>query len=265
MGGIGLREKKNQMSISWIVTNGLVALLLPPGNGLALLLLALLLRHRWPRAALSLAMAGGLLLAVLSMPVVGDALVHRLEVAPLEPGQWQAQAKGAGAIVVLGGGRYRNAPEYGGDTVGGETLVRLRYAAQVQRRTGLPILVTGGNPEGGDASEAQAMAQVLKEEFKVPVRWVEGSAENTRENARATALLLKEANVSKVLLVSHAWHLPRAAQAFIQAGLEVVPAPTCFAREPATPLDYLPRPDGLRKSYLALHEWIGRFWYWLRG
>ncbi|HJW02703.1 MAG TPA: YdcF family protein [Azospira sp.] len=253
------------MSVSWIVTNAVAALMLPPGNGLALLLLALLLRHRRPRAALTLAMTGALLLTVLSMPVVGDALVRRLEVAPVEPGQLRAQAKGAGAIVVLGGGRYRNAPEYGGDTVGGETLVRLRYAALAQRQTGLPILVTGGNPEGGGSGEGEAMAQVLREEFKVPVRWVEASSGNTRENALETARLLKEANVSRVLLVSHAWHLPRASQAFLQAGLEVVPAPTVFAREPATPLDYLPRPEGLRKSYQALHEWLGRFWYWLRG
>ncbi len=48
--------------------------------------------------------------------------------------------------MVLGGGRYRDAPEYGNDTVGEYTLVRLRYAAKLHRETGFPLLVTGGRP-----------------------------------------------------------------------------------------------------------------------
>ena len=52
--------------------------------------------------------------------------------------------KSAQAIVVLGGGLYFDTPEYGGDTVGGSTLERLRYAATIARKTNLPVLVTGG-------------------------------------------------------------------------------------------------------------------------
>lgn len=253
------------MSTSWLATNLVATFLLPPGNGLGLLLLAFLFRQRRPQLAMSLGLTGGLLLLVLSLPVVGRALVQRLEAPPVVPEQVQEKAKGAGAIVVLGGGRYREAPEYGGDTVGNESLVRLRYAGQLQRQTGLPLLVTGGTPDGGEVSEAEAMARVLRDEFKVPVRWVEGESDNTRENALKTAALLKEAGVSRVLLVSHAWHLPRAALAFSRAGLEVVPMPTLFQRGVPTALDYLPQADGLRASRTALHEWLGRFWYWLRG
>jgi uncharacterized SAM-binding protein YcdF (DUF218 family) len=94
---------------------------------------------------------------------------------------------------------------------------------------------------------------------------VVGESDKNRENARKSAALLMEAGIGKVLLVSHAWHLPRAVVAFNQAGLEVVPMPTLFRREPLTPLDYLPQAEGLRQSRIALHEWLGRFWYWLRG
>lgn len=247
-------------SIAWLLSNSAAALLLPPGNGLGLLLLAFLGRHRFPRLALSLGLAGGLLLAVLSLPAVGNALIRHLEAPPLAAGPVQA-----GAIVVLGGGRYREAPEYGSDTVAAETLMRLRYAALLQRRTGLPLLVAGGAPDGGVVSEAEAMARTLKEDFRVPVRWIEGESADTRENAVNAARLLGEAGIGRVLLVSHAWHLPRAAESFRRAGLQVVPAPTAFQREAATPLDYLPQAEGLRRSRIALREWLGRFTYWLRG
>ncbi|HET7774802.1 MAG TPA: YdcF family protein, partial [Azospira sp.] len=92
-----------------------------------------------------------------------------------------------------------------------------------------------------------------------------GESDNTRDSALKTAALLKEAGITRVLLVSHAWHLPRAAQAFGRAGLEVVMMPTAFHLDLRSPLDYLPQAEGLRRSRIALHEWLGRFWYWLRG
>jgi len=54
------------------------------------------------------------------------------------------QASSAQAIVVLGGGTRRNAPEYGGDTLGALTLERLRYGTVVARVTHLPMLLSGG-------------------------------------------------------------------------------------------------------------------------
>ena len=50
----------------------------------------------------------------------------------------------AKAVVILGGGVRRNAPEYGGDTLATLTLERVRYGARVARLTGLPVLVSGG-------------------------------------------------------------------------------------------------------------------------
>ena len=90
-------------------------------------------------------------------------------------------------IVVLGGGKYYNAPEYtSADTVSEPTLVRLRYAAWLHRQTGKPILVSGGSPEGSSVSEGQAMKAVLENEFKVPVAWTEDKSFNTFENAHAS-------------------------------------------------------------------------------
>ncbi len=246
------------MSISWLFTNLFAAFLLPPLNGLLLAGLGWVLWYRSPRLARGLLGAGLGLLLLLALPVVGDAMLRSLEGEPLDP----AQAQQAQAIVVLGGGRYRAAPEYGGDTVGDVSLTRVRYAAKLQRETGLPLLVSGGKPDGTGLSEAETMRRVLRDEFGVAVRWVEGESDNTRENALNSAAMLKREGVTRVLLVTHAWHMPRAWRAFEAAGIGVSPAPTLFHRAPLTPLSFLPQGYGAARQ--VMHEWIGMFWYFLR-
>jgi uncharacterized SAM-binding protein YcdF (DUF218 family) len=68
--------------------------------------------------------------------------------------------------------------------------------------------------------------------------------------------------VKRVLLVTHAWHLPRASRECVRAGLEVVPAPTGMRHAP--PLEvgaFVPSARALRESALAVHEWLGALWY----
>jgi uncharacterized SAM-binding protein YcdF (DUF218 family) len=249
------------MSLEWLFTNLAAALLLPPLNGLVLIALGWLAMHRRPRLARPLVGIGLILLWVQALPLAGNALLRTLEGKPLD----MVKAKQAQAIVVLGGGRYRAAPEYGGDTASEATLARLRYAAKLRRETGLPILVTGGTPDGTGSSEAEAMRRVLVDELGVPVRWVEGASINTRENARHSAVLLAGDGVTRILLVTHAWHMPRAVRAFEATGLAVLPAPTLFQRRSLTPLDFLPQAEGMKDSRHAIHEWIGMLWYRLRS
>ena len=104
--------------------------------------------------------------------------------------------------------------------------------------------------------------RVLEEELGVSVNWVEGKAGNTRENASFSSAILREKGIQRVLLVTHAWHMPRAKGAFEVAGLEVIPAPTAF-KEPA-PRElgsYIPSAHNLRESYWGVHEWVGGIWY----
>ncbi len=186
-------------------------------------------------------------------------MLQTLEGAPVSAADLQK----AQAIVVLGGGRYRDPPEYELDTVSEPSLVRLRYAARLQRKTGLPILVSGGLPDGGSVSEADAMKRALEEDLGARVQWVEGQSNNTNQSARDAARLLGAAGIQRILLVTHAWHMPRSVISFSREGLDVIAAPTAFNREPHDPLDYLP--TSYKKSRNALHEWIGFVWYRLRG
>jgi uncharacterized SAM-binding protein YcdF (DUF218 family) len=254
-----MRLPKPRVSASWLFNNLVAAFLLPPLNGLLLIGAGWLLWRRRPRVARGLIGGGALLLFVLSLPVVGKAMLRTLEGEPVST----KVLRQAQAIVVLGAGRYREAPEYGGDTVSVATLTRVRYAAYLHRLTGLPLLVSSGKPDGGDISEAEAMRRVLVREFGVAVRWVEGASNNTRENAIATAAMLKRDGIGRIVLVTHTEHMPRAQRAFSAAGLTVFSAPTVFERSPMTPLDFVPQGYGKVRS--AMHEWIGLAWYALRS
>ena len=166
------------------------------------------------------------------------------------------------AIVILGGGSYFAAPEYGGDTVSHYTLERLRYGARLGRESSLPVLVTGGAPFGGRA-EAESMREALERDFGIKVRWVETASRDTAENARLSAPLLKAAGVTRIALVSHGWHLPRAIELFEKQGIEVTPAPTAFSTGSPSLLEDL-LPGGLVTSRLALREYLGRLYNFLK-
>ena len=235
----------------------LTALILPPTGPVLLALFGLWLSRRnsrrWQRVGVGLAGLSLLGLVALSMPVVGKALMPASALqAPIS-----AEAlRRAQAIVILAAGTYYGAPEYGGDTVGSASLVRARYGAKLARDSGLPVLVTSGAPLGGKP-EADALREVLENEFRVTVRWVENRSRDTTENASLSASILKADGVSRIALVTHASHMPRAAELFRGQGLEVLPAPTAFPiSSPSGIEDFLPR--NLRPAQESLHERLGQ-------
>ena len=246
------------MSVAWVIKSWLAALLLPPGNGLLLLGLAALYRRR--RWAFGLALLGGLLLLLQSLPLVGSALMGSLED---RAGAWQPETSGAQAIVILGSGLVRPVSEFGGETATDRTLIRLRRGAQLARDTQLPVLVSGGRPLRAENSEAAVMADILQREFAVPVRWREEDSLDTAGNARYSAAILRQAGIKRVVLVTQAFHMPRARLLFEAAGVQVVPAPAQFVSKTGGGFaanDLLPGAAALHHSYYALHEWLGIAW-----
>lgn len=250
--------------MSWLLTQIISALLLPPLNLLLLCTLGFLLWHKRPVIARVLVSLSLLLLWVLSTPFFAEALLHGLEGDPYVTDTKQPLAD---AIVVLGGNTYFHAPEYGGiDTVNAATLERIRFAAKLQRETGKPLLTSGGTPLGNAVPEAEQMKQVLEQEFKVPVQWVEGRSDNTDQNARYSREILKQAGIDRIYLVTHASHMPRAVLSFQRAGFKVVPAPTAYTTRYQTDvLAFIPNAKALRDSRTFLHELIGLFWYQLKS
>ncbi|WP_421994083.1 YdcF family protein [Roseococcus sp.] len=213
-------------------------------------------RHdrNWSGLACAACALGLLLMAT---PLASDLLMASLErdVPRAEP------APGAGAIVILGGDVAHGLTSEPGPL----TLERLRFGAALHRATGLPILVTGGVLGQGQPAIATLMARSLADDFAVPVRWIEPRARDTRENVAFAAAMLREAGIQEALLVTHAWHMPRALDAFARLGFTVHARP--LRRD--GPVEWgaaslAPRPDHLTESWFALREWAGRLVYALR-
>ncbi len=238
------------------------ALLLPPANSLLLCAAGFLLRRRMRKTGNLMIFLGVAMLLVLSTRLGAMLLVRPLEnqYPPL------AAAGDAQAIVILGAGRMGNAPEYGHDDEASMIgMKRLQYGAYLQRKTGLPILVTGGSPDGSPESEAALMARTLRRDLGAEVRWEEKRSNTTYDNAVMSADMLKQDNIGRILLVTDAIHMPRSVRVFSSTGLKVTPAPTVFTGMASSRItDYFPAASNLQLSSYAMHEWIGQAWYWVR-
>lgn len=238
------------------------AALLPPSSLALSALLGLLLRRRWPRFGGFIAWVSVLALVVLAMPITGGMLIAALERdLPLTP---PADAPPQ-AIVILGGDVARTGGDPPTPFVGVLSLDRLRAGAALARRTSLPILVSGGTLREGETPIATLMADSLRQDFGVKVRWTEAISGDTWDNARMTAAILQRDGIHSVYVVTQAWHMRRAVMAFTRAGMTVTAAPTRMDHPP-TPeaLDFVPDVSGWQTSYFALHEWIGLAFYALR-
>lgn len=238
--------------------------LLPPGLFLLLLLAAWWLRRRFPRLALLCFVAGFGGMGLFSLPVVVEWSARALETEPaLDQQQWHTLAQQAEAIVVLGGGRELADPGWGADQPSLLALERVRFAARLAKASGLPLLTSGGLHYGAPPSEAALMADVLVGDYGLSVRWQEGVSRTTWENATGTAQLLKKAGISRVVLVTQAWHMPRARWSFEQAGLQVISAPMGFLGtangRPAG--GWLPESKAVWQNGLLLNEAVGLLAY----
>lgn len=251
------------MSISWLLTHVIASLLLPPVSLVLLALLGWRLAKHWRKTGQAIVWLAAVMLLAMSTQAGSRWLAGPLEARslPLK----DPRESGPQAIVILGGGRLFDAPEDAGrEQPSAVTLMRVRHGARLHRKTGLPVLVSGGAPDGGE-SEAAVMARSMSEDFGLDARWLEQLSNNTEENARQAALLLGPLHIRRILLVSDAMHLPRAALAFAAAGFEVVPAPTAFrSRRAAGIASFIPNARELENSSYAVHEWTGLLWYRIR-
>jgi len=249
-----------------LMSKALSQLLLPPG-GLILLGLfgALFWKRWWGRGAVILSF---LLLWGLSIEPVRDSLAEPLEFTYSALKIDQVKTDGT-AIVLLGGGIYENAPEYGGrDELGRYAMMRTIYAADVAQKSGLDVYATGGKPlTQADESEGEIMRRwLLRLGLKEGHVYAESASNNTWENAAFMKKMLTGKGVSRVVLVTSAWHMPRAVWCFEAHGFEVFPAPTDYLTEQESYdlRSYLPRWTVLSDSGQALHEYLGLLWYSLR-
>lgn len=258
------------LSLPFFIYEFLVAFFLPPG--LFFLLLFLLAwavyGKRLSRTGVSsilLLLAGCLYL--FSCPVGERFLLLPLEnqIKPVIP---PADEKGT-AILVLGGG-IRSDRDDEKSEPSPLTLQRLVEARALAVRTHWPIWVCGGRMKGqGEPSEARVMAKALEAMgTSIPI-FVEDRSRTTWENLLHVKGLFEKAHINRVVLVTNAFHMPRAlwaAHRFLP-DISIFPYPVGKLSD-TTPFsfwDFLPRADALEGNLLALHEWAGIAGYKLRA
>ena len=237
----------------------LVLLILPPMNLVLLAAAGLAIARFRPRLGWAIGMVSVAGLLLLSFHAVSHPILAALEQnLPTTPNADNPPT----AIVVLAGDVRRSPSVAGGVLVGPLTLERLRTAAILQRKTGLPVLVSGGEIVDSNTRFARLMTDSLTEDFRIPVRWSEAKSRDTWENARFSAEILKADGVKSIYVVTHAWHMRRSVFAFSATGLTVTAAPTPLQSVLGLVLsDFIPSVSSWQTAYFAFHEWVGALWY----
>jgi uncharacterized SAM-binding protein YcdF (DUF218 family) len=230
----------------------------------------LLLWTRFASAGRRLAVGSLVVLAILGLSPAGNALILPLE-QRFPP--WDAAAGAPDGIVVLGGAISPNVSAARNDVALNEAAERLTVVAELARRyPKARILFSGGSgsllPLYDEGTEAEFAARALQS-LGVPYGRVqlEDRSRDTDENAIFSKALARPKPGERWLLLTSAYHMPRAVGAFRQAGFPVEPYPVDWRTRGWTDVfrPFATIGDGLRLGDTAVREWVGLMVYWLTG
>jgi uncharacterized SAM-binding protein YcdF (DUF218 family) len=242
--------------------------ILPPGLNILLLSIGIMLYAISARTVGTLIGIAGLIsLWLFSAPITAYKMIGFLQDQyPLLSTQSVDSLPAADAIVVLGGGDTKDA-EYGDKyRVSDFTMHRVDYAAYLHKKTNLPVIVSGGKIHGAQESTAELMDTYLQDRYQLKATLKEDQSLTTADESRLLAPLLKANRFATVYLVTNAWHMPRSVFTFRQAGINVIPAPMGYYLygPDYTLLSFFPNKEALYASALAIHEYIGLAWYFIK-
>ncbi len=247
--------------VLWFVTN--------PGNMLLLFLLLgmTLLWTRWRRAGRRLVSAVAVIGVTLAVFPFGGWLVGVLE--DRFPAVTTPPARVDGVIVAGGIVDPVLSGDRGQVSVGGAAERLFEMAALAKKYPRARLVFSGGSGSliYQDRKEAHAVKPLLRQ-LGIDLKRVifEDRSRNTAENAAFSYRLVKPKKGEAWLLVTSAFHMPRAVGSFRQAGWEVIPYPVDYMTrgKAELPLQFN-FARGLGSLGGALHEFLGLFFYWLNG
>lgn len=233
----------------------------PLVQALALAAIGLLcLGLRRYRTATAFALAAVTWLALCATPAFAGWLQRGLERA--NPPHAAASYPRADAIVVLGGGEVPGFDNGWDDDPANVQRTRTSFGLELYRAGRAPVMFLTGGEE-----EATQMSQRLRQQG-VPssALLTENRSMTTYQNALYSAPILRQHHLQRLLLVTSAMHMPRAAATFRHQGFSVIPAPAAGAPNPAYKGSaWLPHRRALTQSERCLREYIGLWVYELRG
>lgn len=225
---------------------------------------------RWGRRLVALA---ALLLITAGLSPLGNWLVLPLE--DRFPRTDLDATPAPTGFIVLGGSEDRLVADARQALALNEAGDRLVAAAILARQfPQAKIVFTGGDAGIFYSSSSEAAgAESLLGALGVPERQLvlEPRARDTFENAAYTKQLLQEQGLlsqdSRWILVTSAYHMPRAMGCFRAVGLEVEPWPVDYrTRGKADLMRFFDKvSEGLRRVDMASREWVGMAAYWMTG
>lgn len=190
------------------------------------------------------------------------ALLHP-EAIPWEAGQTGASPRW---IVVLGGGHVSDPRLPVNSQIGDGGLSRLVEGVRLYKAIPQSKLLLSGGVVFDPVPEAKVMAQIA---ISLGVKPQDIVLElNSRDTESEAALIAGMINGNKLILVTSAAHMPRSVALFAKHGMQPIPAPTDYIlKEPQGPVpgEYFPGATPLGQVEVALHEYLGLAWAWLRG
>ena len=224
-------------------------------------------RYAWIGRGLALA-ATLILLAITTLPLAGALL------APLENRfpQPSADLPPPNGIVVLGGAISDPLSAARGQAIFGEGGERITEAVILAKRfpqariiytSGTNSVVGGTSGEAARARDLMVAMGVARDRVTI-----EDKARNTEENATFSAAIVHPDASQRWLVVTSAFHMPRAMGVFEKAGFHPIAYPVSFYTTGLGFEDFRPtlNPLGNLKTFsLAAHEWIGLAAYWASG
>ena len=241
-----------------------------PSSAIAIVAIigSILLGTAWQGLGRRLIMVALVALVVCGLSPLSDMLILPLENRFSRPDLTRGDP--IAGIVVLGGaadGRADPPRELAGLNEAAERITEA--VALVRQQPQARVVFSGGS--GAlllkDTPESIVMGRLL-EALGVPRERVilESESRDTYENAVFAKRLANPAPGQRWLLITSAWHMPRAIGCFRQAGFPVEPWPVDYRTTGR--LELWPKgaiPDGMRQMDFIMREYVGLVMYYLRG
>ena len=252
----------------FILSKTVAFLLLPSNFLIAIGIVGLvLLLTRWRRAGSLLMVVSLVLLVLAGFLPVGAVLEHALE-SRFPP--WDPSRGAPDGIVVLGGAIDPGLSRAYGTTQLTESAERVAAIAKLARAyPNARIVYSGGDGSlfANAGREADYLYSLL-DTFGVPRQRVllEDRSRDTYENATFSKQLVKPKPGERWLLVTSAWHMPRAVGCFRRIGFPVEAYPVDWNTRPRLHLSLSSQfGGGLKSLDTAAHEWLGLLVYRITG
>ena len=227
---------------------------------------AVLLALRLERAVRPVGIAAAAFFVLTGLLPLNIWLLRPLEDREPRPSSLPRHVDG---VLELGGGLSTQMIESRGTLSMEETETRVTATFELARRyPNARVVFTGGSGElaGSKLSEAPAAKFAFAQLGLDPRRLLlEGKSRNTWENFRFSRDLVKPRPGEVWILVTSAWHMPRAIEIANQVGWKMIPWPSDYITPRSGSPGFFDVARNLDRTDIAFHEWLGLLAYQLTG